>query len=67
MLDLQARKYSEPKCLVHHDIGIGEVATDPEVLADHVGLSRQVAGEKEACPDLVLVEVVQQVNPLDPR
>ena len=35
------------------------------VPADHVGLAGQVAGEQQAGADLVLVEIVEQVHPLD--
>lgn len=56
----QRRLDADPESVVHHIVGIGQVAADPEIGTDHVGLAGQVAGEQQAGADLVLVEVGEQ-------
>ena len=54
---------ADPEGVVHHVIGVGQVATDPIVDTDHVGLAGQVAGKQQTGADLVLVQVGEQVQP----
>src|SRR4051812_45513939 len=47
LLRAQARPDAEPEGLVHHDVGVGQLAAHAEVAADHVRLAREVAGEQQ--------------------
>ncbi len=45
-----------PERVVHDDVGVGEVADDAIVAADHVGLTGEVAAEQQARADAPPVE-----------
>src|SRR5438128_1511616 len=47
VVGLQAGKCTEPERLVHHHVGVRQLATDPEIPPDHVRLTGQVAGEQQ--------------------
>ena len=63
----QSRIHADPESIVHHGVSVGQRARDAEVAALHVGLAREVAGEQQACADLVLVKVLQQIDAVDAR
>ena len=59
VLSLESWVHAQPKRLIHNDIGVGQVAADAKVLADHVWLSGQISGEQQAGSDLVVSQVIQ--------
>ncbi len=61
----QSRIHPNPERVVHDCISIGQRAADAEVAPDHVGLARQIPGEEQACADLVLVQVIEQIHTAD--
>ena len=57
---------AEPEGLVHRAVGVGQLADDAVLDVLEVGLACQIAGEKQAGADLVLVKELEQIDPLDP-
>ena len=47
---------ADPEGVVHDNVGLGQVAADAVVLAFHVGLAGEIAGEEQSGADFVLVE-----------
>ena len=56
-LPRQRRLHPNPEGVVHHIVGIGQVAADTVVGTDHVGLASQVARKQQAGADLLLIQV----------
>ena len=54
-----------PEGLVHHEVGIDQIAADSVSPALHVRLTGEVTGEQQAGADLVLIQVAQQIDSLD--
>ena len=61
----EGRLNTNPEGVIHDDVGLGQFAADAKVLALHVGLTSEVAGEEQSAADFVLVEMTQQVDALN--
>lgn len=63
----QGRLDSNPKGLIHDDVGIFEISTDPEILSQHVRLTRQVSGKEQSGSDLAIIQLFGELNATDRR
>ena len=57
----EAGVYADPECLIHHAVGVGEVADDADVGAAVGRLAQQVAAEEQARADLAGVQRPDQL------
>src|SRR5438128_644924 len=58
----EPRINADPERLVHYDVGILERTANAIFSSDHVGLTREISGEKQTGADLVLIEITEQVD-----
>jgi len=61
----QSRLDAYPESVVHHIIGVAQIAANSVIGVDHVRLTGQVTGEEQSSSYFVLIQVSKQIQSRD--